>query len=57
VCLRCGPMGDIDDRLRELLERRHVLPGSIAVMETHREAGKINSQLCGLESLTIRLAA
>jgi hypothetical protein len=54
VCLRCGPMGDIDDRL---LERRRVLPGSIAVMETHREAATINSQLCGLENLTMRLAA
>ena len=57
MCLRCGPMGDIDDRLRELLERRRVLPGSIAVMETHGEAGTINSQLCGLQNLTMRLAA
>jgi hypothetical protein len=32
-------MGDIDDRLRELLDRRRELPGSIAVMETLGEGG------------------
>jgi len=50
-------MGDIDDRLRELLDRRRELPGSIAVMETHSEASTINMHLCGLENLTMRLAA
>lgn len=50
-------MGDIDDRLRELLERRRLLPGSIAVMETHSEAANVNRHLCELENLTMRLAA
>ena len=50
-------MGDIDDRLRELLERRRELPGSIAVMETIDEAATINRHLCELENLTMRLAA
>ena len=50
-------MGDIDDRLRDLLDRRRNLPGSIAVMETHAEASTINMHLCGLENLTMRLAA
>lgn len=50
-------MGDIDDRLRDLLERRRQLPGSIAVVETHAEASTINTELCGLENLTMRLAA
>jgi hypothetical protein len=50
-------MGDIDDRLRELLDRRRELPGSIAVMETHAEAAAINRHLCELENLTMRLAA
>jgi hypothetical protein len=38
-------MGDLDDRLQGLLERRRLLPASIAVMETHREAATMNSQL------------
>jgi len=50
-------MGDIDDRLRELLEHRRNLPGSIAVMETLDEASTINRHLCELENLTMRLAA
>jgi len=50
-------VGDIDDRLRELLDRRRQLPGSIAVMETHAEASTINMHLCELENLTMRLAA
>lgn len=50
-------MGDIDDRLRELLEHRRNLPGSIAVMETLDEATTINRHLCELENLTMRLAA
>jgi hypothetical protein len=50
-------MGDIDDRLRDLLDRRRDLPGSIAVMETHAEAAAINRHLCELENLTMRLAA
>ena len=50
-------MGDIDDRLRELLDRRRELPGSIAVMETHAEAAAINRHSCELENLTMRLAA
>lgn len=50
-------MGDIDDRLRELLDHRRELPGSIAVMETHAEASTINVHLCELENLTMRLAA
>lgn len=50
-------MGDIDDRLRELLDRRRELPGSIAVMETHAQAAAINRHLCELENLTMRLAA
>jgi len=50
-------MGDIDDRLRDLLDRRRILPGSIAVMETHAEASAINMLLCELENLTMRLAA
>jgi hypothetical protein len=50
-------VGDIDDRLRELLERRRHLPGSIAVMETHAEASTINMHVCELENLTMRLAA
>ena len=50
-------MTDINDRLRDLVERRRRLPGSIAVMETSGEAEKINSELCGLESNTMRLAA
>jgi len=50
-------MGDIDDRLRDLLERRRDLPGSIAVMETRDEPQTINMHLCELESLTLRLAA
>src|SRR4051794_15160588 len=49
-------VGDIDDRLRELLEHRRHLPGSIAVMETHAEASMINMHLCELENLTMRLA-
>ena len=50
-------MGDIDDRLRELLERRRDLPGSIAVMETLDQATTIDRHLCELENLTMRLAA
>jgi len=50
-------VGDIDDRLRDLLEKRRDLPGSIAVMETHGEASTINMHLCELENLTMRLAA
>jgi hypothetical protein len=50
-------VGDIDDRLRALLDRRRELPGSIAVMETLAEASAINMHLCELENLTMRLAA
>lgn len=50
-------MGDLDDHLRELLDRRRELPGSIAVMETHAEAAAIARHLCELENLTMRLAA
>ena len=50
-------MTDINDRLRDLVERRRRLPGSIAVMETSGESEKINSELCVLESNTMRLAA
>ena len=50
-------MADINDRLRDLVERRRRLPGSIAVMETGGEAERVNSELCGLESNTMRLAA
>ncbi len=53
--LRC--VGDIDARLSAWLRKRRELPASIAVMETHHEATTINSQLCGLENLTMRLAA
>ncbi len=50
-------MAEIDDRLHELLDRRRNLPGSIAVMETKDQAEHINSDLRGLESYTMRLAA
>jgi hypothetical protein len=50
-------MGDIGDRLPELVDRRRELSGSIAVMETHAEAEGINRHLCELENLTMRLAA
>jgi hypothetical protein len=50
-------MADINDRLRDLVERRRRVPGSIAVMETGGEAERVNSELCGLESNTMRLAA
>lgn len=50
-------MSDIDARLRELLERRRNLPGSIAVMESHTEAADINRDVCALENYTMRLAA
>ena len=50
-------MGDINDRLDDLVERRRHLPASIAVMETHTHAGWINSSLAELESNTMRLAA
>ncbi len=50
-------MGDIDDRLGEVLHRRRELPGSIAVMEAHAEASMINMHLCELENLTMRLGA
>lgn len=50
-------MSDINERLSDLVERRRRLPGSIAVMETRGEAERINSDLCGLESYTMRLAA
>lgn len=50
-------MAEIDDRLAELVDRRRHLPGSIAVMETKNEASGINSNLCALESYTMRLAA
>jgi hypothetical protein len=50
-------MGDVDDRLGELLDRRRQLPGSIAVMETHAEAVAIKRHLCEFENLTMRLAA
>ena len=50
-------MAEIADRLRELVDRRRLLPGSIGVLETKEEASTINSELCGLESYTMRLAA
>jgi hypothetical protein len=50
-------MANIDDRLRDLVERRRQLPGSIAVMETGAEAERLNMNLCALESYTMRIAA
>lgn len=50
-------MGEVDDKLQELLERRRKLPGSIAVMETKEQASRINSELCVLEGNVLRLAA
>lgn len=50
-------MDDIDDRLQEILDRRRVLPGSIAVMETKERASQINTELCVLESNVLRLVA
>lgn len=50
-------MGDVDDKLQELLQRRRELPGSIAVMETKERASRINSELCVLEGNVLRLAA
>jgi len=50
-------MAEIDDRLHDLVERRRRLPGSIAVMETQAEATAINTDVCALESYTMRLAA
>ena len=50
-------MAEIDDRLRDLLDRRRISPGSIAVMETQNEAATINGELCALENYTMRLAA
>lgn len=50
-------MADIDDRLRDLVDRRRRLPGSIAAMETKDETSRINSELCALESYTMRLGA
>jgi len=50
-------MANIDDRLRDLVNRRRQLPGSIAVMETGAEAERLNMNLCALESYTTRLAA
>ena len=50
-------MVEIDDGLRDLVDRRRHLPGSIAVMETREEACTINSELYALESYTMRLAA
>lgn len=50
-------MSEIDERLRDLVQRRSNLPASIAVMETHTHAQRINASLADLESNTMRLAA
>lgn len=50
-------MADIDERLRELSERRRTLPASIAVMEVHVHAEQVNAHLAELESNTMRSAA
>ena len=50
-------MSDIDERLMDLVQRRSNLPASIAVMETHTYAQRINAYLAVLESNTMRLAA
>lgn len=54
---RLGVMSSIDDRLHELRDRRSKLPGSVAVMETKAEAEFVNSDLCTLEDMTMRLGA
>lgn len=38
-------MADIDQRLRELGKHRRTLPASIAVMETHVHAERVNAHL------------
>ena len=50
-------MGEVDEKLQMLLDRRRALPGSIAVMETKERASRINSELCALESTVLRLSA
>ncbi len=50
-------MSDIDERLMDLVKRRTNLPASIAVMETHTHAQRINACLADLESNMMRLAA
>lgn len=50
-------MSEIDERLMDLVKRRSNLPASIAVMETHTHAQRINACLADLESNTMRLAA
>ena len=50
-------MSEIDERLMDLVKRRSTLPASIAVMETHTHAQRINACLADLESNTMRLAA
>lgn len=52
-----GGMGAVDDRFRDLHDRRSKLPGSIAAMETKGQAEHINTDLCTLEGLTMRLSA
>ena len=50
-------MSEIDERLMDLVQRRSNLPASIAVIETHTHAQRINACLADLESNTMRLAA
>ena len=50
-------VGDVDDRLHELLLRRRDLPGSIAVMETQDQASRINQELAALEGYVLSLSA
>lgn len=50
-------MSEIDERLMDLGKRRSNLPASIAVMETHTHAQRINACLADLESNMMRLAA
>ena len=50
-------MSEIDERLMDLVKRRSNLPASIAVMETHTYAQRINACLADLESNAMRLAA
>ena len=50
-------MSEIDERLMDLVKRRSALPASIAVMETHTRAQRINGCLADLESNTMGLAA
>ena len=50
-------MSEIDERLMDLVKRRSNLPASIAVMETHTHAERINGCLADLESNAMKLTA